>query len=234
MPFENEAGEVVTGDEPLVLLRQVSPAFFRLEESFHYVARDATIYSVNKADLTRTDLASVPRSVRWFASPYGRHTLAALLHDRYVRKPNPHNLTRRAADNLFLEAMDELGVGWLRRSVMWSAVTAVTRLTYGWLAIAGVGLWLALAALGSAGLVWSAIGWISADVAPPGWVWKAALLLPWPAVVLWGRDWKQGFIAIWGVLLIVPTSVLAWLVERLFSIGEVQERTFDIRHVVDK
>ena len=31
-----------------------------------------------------TDLASIPRFMRWFENPYGRHSLAALIHDELI------------------------------------------------------------------------------------------------------------------------------------------------------
>ena len=36
-----------------------------------------------------TDLASIPQFMRWFDDTYGRHTLAAIIHDRLIRdEPN--------------------------------------------------------------------------------------------------------------------------------------------------
>lgn len=66
-----------------------------------------------------TDLASIPRIFWPFLSPAGKYAKAAVLHDwLYVTK----TVTRKVADELFLEAMEVLGVSWITRNVMYRAV----------------------------------------------------------------------------------------------------------------
>lgn len=70
-----------------------------------------------------TDFASVPRPLVWFLPRTGLWTLAAILHDWLWRLEAPMGrVTWREADRLFREAMRDLGVPFLRRWVMWSAV----------------------------------------------------------------------------------------------------------------
>ncbi|MFC0527623.1 DUF1353 domain-containing protein [Phytohabitans kaempferiae] len=72
-----------------------------------------------------TDFASVPRLFVWFLPRYGRYTAAAILHDhlwRVVVPASGGDLTWRDADGIFLQAMRELGVPFLRRWIMWAAV----------------------------------------------------------------------------------------------------------------
>lgn len=65
-----------------------------------------------------TDFASVPRPVWWFAAPWGRHGHAAVIHDAgYFLQDR----TRRAYDDLFLEAMLVLGTkAWRARLMYWA------------------------------------------------------------------------------------------------------------------
>ena len=70
-----------------------------------------------------TDFASVPREFVWFIPRYGRYTKAAILHDYLCRELVPHGrISRIDADGIFLQAMRELGVPFLRRWIMWAAV----------------------------------------------------------------------------------------------------------------
>jgi Protein of unknown function (DUF1353) len=70
-----------------------------------------------------TDFASVPRMFVWFLPRYGRYTRAAILHDHLWRVAVPDGqISRLDADGLFRQAMRELGVPFLRRWIMWTAV----------------------------------------------------------------------------------------------------------------
>lgn len=66
-----------------------------------------------------TDFASVPQPIWWFAAPWGRHGHAAVIHDAgyYLQ-----DRTRDEYDRIFLEAMVVLGVGRLKRTLMYLAV----------------------------------------------------------------------------------------------------------------
>ncbi|WP_332677383.1 DUF1353 domain-containing protein [Brevundimonas sp.] len=68
-----------------------------------------------------TDFASIPRVGRWLISPFGRHAIAAVIHDWLYSVGEPGK--RGEADDIFREALDELGVGVVRRNVMHRAVT---------------------------------------------------------------------------------------------------------------
>ena len=72
---------------------------------------------------TETDFASVPRVFVWLLPRYGKYTQAAILHDYLWRVAVPEGqLTLPEADGIFRRAMRELGVPFLRRWMMWSAV----------------------------------------------------------------------------------------------------------------
>lgn len=66
-----------------------------------------------------TDFASVPRIFWSVLPPHGVYSRAAVLHDwLYIEQP----VSRKDADGLFRRSMKELGVGYLKRTVMWLAV----------------------------------------------------------------------------------------------------------------
>jgi len=70
-----------------------------------------------------TDLASVPQLLTWLVPKSGRHLPAALIHDGLVRDPD---IDRFDADRIFRDAMGDLGVGLIRRWLMWTAVSLKT------------------------------------------------------------------------------------------------------------
>jgi hypothetical protein len=76
-----------------------------------------------------TDLASIPRLVTNLFPPDGPWVKAAVVHDDLYRKGgdvqrrgHPAPYTRAEADGILREAMAVLGVGWLTRQIIWSAV----------------------------------------------------------------------------------------------------------------
>ncbi len=66
-----------------------------------------------------TDFASTPPAIWWLIPPWGRYGKAAVLHD-YLYKT--HKCSRKQADDIFLEAMEVLGVEKWRRFLMYRAV----------------------------------------------------------------------------------------------------------------
>lgn len=69
----------------------------------------------------RTDFASVPRLFHRLVSPVGRHGKAAIVHD-WLCDESPKTTSFWEAANIFGEAMQTLGVSWLRRHLMVLAV----------------------------------------------------------------------------------------------------------------
>lgn len=68
-----------------------------------------------------TDGASVPRIFWGVLSPFGDYFGAALIHD-FLYSPNNRRFDRRTCDAIFLQAMTDAGVPWLRRRVIHRAV----------------------------------------------------------------------------------------------------------------
>lgn len=209
-------------DEPAsIVLRQSGPAHFELVESFRYVGRRGT-WSVTPTDLSATDLASIPQFLSWFVSRYGKHTFAALLHDHLVR--NGEYLTppvaRHEADEVFRDALDDLGVPYLRSRIMWAAVTFATRWGYALWARLTLVLWIVAMGLGIGGFVWAAATW------QPNWMGLCALA-PVPSAVLWGRrELKAGIFGgytLWLVMLPAALNIVAyavyWVAESLLRLA---------------
>jgi hypothetical protein len=69
-----------------------------------------------------TDFASIPRVGRWLIPPFGRHAIAAVVHDWLYSIGEPGG--RDEADDIFRDALDELGVDMARRNIMHGAVRA--------------------------------------------------------------------------------------------------------------
>jgi len=111
MPFIGDAGVAVKqiDDSNWELL---SPLLYRGNTDFFVVPSGQ-----------RTDFASVPRFFVWFLPRYGKYTKAAILHDYLWRELARHGKMRWVdADGIFRRAMRELGVSFLHRWIMWSAV----------------------------------------------------------------------------------------------------------------
>ena len=130
MPFIKLEGE--GPGIPDVELKQVGPNSFQLLHGFRYqVPPDGLVYLVPAhnpnlppdAPNNSTDLASVPFWLWWFVASYGLHTRAALLHDQLV---DVAQIDRVEADRVFRLALEESKVRWMRRWLMWTAVSIAT------------------------------------------------------------------------------------------------------------
>jgi len=75
-----------------------------------------------------TDFASIPRVFWNIVSPYDKHAKAAVIHD-YLYKTR--ELPRRICDEIFLEAMEVLGVSWWKRNLMYYIVRVLGKKHYG-------------------------------------------------------------------------------------------------------
>jgi hypothetical protein len=93
---------------------------WKLVEPFMYASRIVGQTITVPAGF-ETDFASVPRLPLAYLIGGGEANEAAVVHDfLYVSKQT----SKEVADNVFLEAMEESGVSWWRRKMMWAAVSA--------------------------------------------------------------------------------------------------------------
>lgn len=203
---------------PTIRLEQIGRREFRLASTVRYdgptgldeldEAADRRIRTADAVTVRSTDLASIPGPLRWWICPYGIHTPAALIHDRFIGDPapgdpgRPDGVSEQAIDRYFRFMLRELGLPFFRRWLMWAAVACRTRLHSGlarralmivWIltALLGIGLFVAGVANGDRGLV------------------TIAALLPVPMSALWGRQSGAALIIAYvGVpCLLAPTIV---------------------------
>ena len=199
-----------------VVIEQRSDTAFLLCEGFRYQDEEAGIdFLVLPADLPATDLASVPWYLRWFVPAYGRHSLAALLHDHLLE--NGHRLTppitRVRADEMFLRALSDLRVPRVRRNLMGAAVSIKTRLDRGGNSRLRMRAWLAASLLGTATL-------LSAVLSGEPLLALGAVLAPLFGALLWWPQLRLGMVAGYGTAILGPPAVvvagayaLYWLTE---------------------
>lgn len=90
---------------------------WRVRAPLTYIRHDGEAITVPTGFVT--DLASIPRIFHSLIPVNGPHSPAAIIHDWLYET---QTFLRKEADEIFLEAMRDLGVSWLRRSLMYSAV----------------------------------------------------------------------------------------------------------------
>jgi hypothetical protein len=206
-----------------IVLAQRSATSFELQSSIRFngdtglthlgISDDAIkrLRRVDAAELSETDLASIPPPFRWWTNTYGAHTPAALIHDRYIGSPDglPEGVTERHIDRYFRFMLRDLDVRFARRWLMWSAVALRTRCMSGGLRRLTLALWVLVSLVGTALLVTSiATG--------STWGIAAGLLLPLPASLLWGRQAGAGIISAYIAL---PWLLMPSLIAGVFGIA---------------
>ena len=201
-----------------IALRQLDGRTFELDSTITYIGEETGLEGrldpivldalrwVSPERLPRTDLASVPPALRWFVSTYGIHTPAALIHDWMIGEgPSvAEALTPEYADRYFRFMLRDLGVPWIRRWLMWSAVALRSRWEAGIRRRMMVAVWV-LAALAGVGAF--AIGLVTRDLT----VVAAAVLAPWILSLLWGRQYAAGIWASGTALFVLPPAVIGAL-----------------------
>jgi hypothetical protein len=152
-----------------------------------------------------TDLTSVPRALQWFVSTYGAHTPAALVHDRMIGiDPPVEGLTDVDADRYFRFMLEDLGVRWVRRWLMWVAVALRTRFQTGWWHRIGVIVWVVASLVGLSVGVWS--------LATAHWGALAiASVAPVVFAGLWGGQYVAGLLGAYAAVWILPPTVIGAL-----------------------
>lgn len=179
-----------------------------------------------------TDLASIPSFLRWFENAYGSHTLAAIIHDRLIRdEPNSGVLRSDAlADRFFRLMMQDAGIPWLKRWIMWAAVALRSRwAARGWRRLA-IGAWLLLALTGIAAFI-NAVGAAAFDwpaPAPPVLLAAFSAVLPVASAPLWGRQAAASMVAAVAALWILPAAVFGLIGYGIYSVLESLTRRLGI------
>jgi Protein of unknown function (DUF1353) len=198
-------------------LRQVGDDDFRLLQPFVFTHGDLMI-PVHDELLGKTDLASIPSFLGWFARRHGRHTPAALLHDQLItdrptQLPADLQMPPVAADRLFRQALRASEVALVKSWVLWTGVTLRTRWYRRPWGTAGIVAWV-LAALAGTGLL--IYGTLSGQLL----LVAIALVAPIPFAGLWGRQVAAGLIAGYALWPVAFGSVPAWLAYQLYQATE--------------
>jgi hypothetical protein len=135
----------------------------------------------------------VPPWLWWFVASHGKHTRAALLHDHLIDLPD---VPDERADRLFRVALEESDVHFVRRWLMWTAVSLATvKRRHGRLVIGLFALNL-LGFLGAA--TWSVVG--------PEWLWVVAAGLGLVGFAWGPRRWPLSVLG--ACIVAVPTLVI--------------------------
>lgn len=134
----------------LVLLDNKYAPSIRNGRSLWALQRDLSYRPSNGEDVitvrrgTQTDLTSVPRFAWMLIPPDGPWVKAAVIHDYLYRtrgtgviwgRPSSHTraapYSRAEADWILRDALENRGVGWLERHVIWAAVRVGGFLSWG-------------------------------------------------------------------------------------------------------
>ena len=179
------------------------------------------------ASSERTDLASIPRFLTWFENKYGRHTLAAIIHDRLILSGDPNRGALQSdtlSDQFFRVMMIAAGVPALKAWIMWAAVAMRTRWAARGLRRWSLLLWVVLATAGITmfvGFVGSVIfDWDDPFGLSPAVLGTIAIVMPFLSAPLWGKQWGASFIAAIAAVWILPPAVgalLGFLVYRVLE-----------------
>jgi hypothetical protein len=228
---------------------------FILERRIGYRSRDYGDHVVPADNTFRSDLTSVPNLFTWLVPRTGSHLPAALLHDGLVHDPNQPvsylgpRVTRAQADLIFRDAMADLGTGWARRWLMWSAVTVATvwsgldtptveaaakteqprevNLANWYYRVVVFGSMLAIVGIGAVATldlldIWNVLPWMGERAV--GWelLYGAAFAVLIPAVlaIAWARVWAAGLFVGISLALLLHVTVALSLLSGLFQVLE--------------
>lgn len=97
---------------------------FRVEEDFHYKSPKGVI-RVPKGFIT--DGASIPRCFWNIFDPFGPYLKIAVCHD-YLYSPLNKDFDRLQSDQIFLEGMKDLKIGFIQRNLIYHSVRL-----FGWM-----------------------------------------------------------------------------------------------------
>ena len=198
------------GTPAAIGIQQISRTTFLLETSLKYTGdtgvpglppQACVLRPADLGDPAVTDLASVPVALRWFVGSYGVHTPAALLHDRLIGPTNTLGVPDAQADRFFRFMLTELGVRFLRRWMMWTAVAFGTRWRTTRLRRLLI-VWLLVATVGMSSFIYG--------IATSNWALVAvATVAPLPASALWGKQYGAGLTAAATAVWVLPPTIMA-------------------------
>lgn len=153
---------------PVPVLAQIDHKNFEICVPFKFRHKQEDLWTTVPKEnrYRRTDLASVPGFLLWLVPRYGAHTLAALVHDQLVKDPPSGG--RVKADTIFRDLLGELNVPWIRRWLMWAAVSLGTMAHSRLLTKIRLVLWVIAVAVASA-MIWQHAVAATTSFEPASW-----------------------------------------------------------------
>lgn len=175
------------------------------------------------SDGEATDLASIPRPLRWLLDSYGTHTLAAVLHDKLIVRQRDDGALKSdvVADRFFREMLHACGVPLFLRWTAWSAVALRTRWAAGGWKKIKVVLWGLASLAGMGGTVGIAAG------GHPVWALLYGVALLGVSGALWGRQWGAAIFAAIALPLVIPALIVVLVAMGALGALDTVGRRFD-------
>lgn len=234
-------------DPKIVLEREVTEGVERFRMLRRLAYRDdeyGEILVPADVEAFRTDLTSVPALFTWLVPKSGHHLPAALIHDGLVDdtgepdyvSTDGHVIDRLGADRVFRAAMRDSGTRFVRRWLVWSAVTLATiwvgtarwsRSQHLRQRVAMVGSLLLVAALGILATLdlfdrGVALPWMGSE---PWWLELAggmagAVVFPLLLSLTWGRLWVAGAVTGIALAVLLHATVLLGAITALYQGAE--------------
>ncbi len=102
-----------------LLLKDLKNGKFQLFSEYIYKTND---YFIRVPSGFITNYANIPKLLRIFILPYGKHSSASVVHDWLYSCECNIIISRLEADRIFLEIMEECGVFLIIRITMFYAV----------------------------------------------------------------------------------------------------------------
>ena len=230
-----------TGGPLQLELARIGPGEFRLLREFAYRDQNYSEPFICPHDLADfdSDLASIPFFFSWILPARGTHFPAIMLHDCLVAPPGrPEHrgpdVDREEADRIMRDAMERLGVGFVRRWLAWTGAflaTAFVRLQPRWcwatLVVFHFALVTVLGVIATLDLfdVWNVLPWMGerGTVAELGLGALFAVIIPIVLSVLWLGRWRAP--AIGGVLLALVLHITLGILA-VYGLYRAAERLF--------
>jgi Protein of unknown function (DUF1353) len=164
-----------------------------------------------------TDLASIPRFMRWFDDTYGRHTLAAIIHDRLIQSDQPNAGALRSdslSDRLFRHMLQAAGLPIFKCWILWCAVALRTRWFAGGFRRLTLVVWILLAACGLTLFVYSVATWSP-------WLLLVSIVMPAVVAPLWGSQFGASLVGAAAVPWVLPPAMfcaVGYLIYKLLEL----------------
>ena len=100
---------------------------FEVAKSFEFYSTDYQ-QTIKIPKGYRSDFGSVPRSLWPLFPPVGRYSKATVVHDWMIDNMDNHDFSIHQVNKIFREAMKVLGVGKVKRNIMFAGVNIYWRL----------------------------------------------------------------------------------------------------------